>query len=72
MRSLLGLLAVLSLAACAPPPDLLAGPDPADPTARVAPVRYAPVLAGTVSHDVVEPRPWADSNAAVAPKRVAP
>lgn len=72
MRLLLGLLATLSLGACTPPPDLLAGANPANAAAPVAPVRYTPVLAGTVVHDVVEPRPWLDSNAAMVPKRGLP
>jgi hypothetical protein len=68
MKPLLTAAAASLLAGCATlPPPPVAGRDPSDPTVRVA-ARYAPVMAGTVDHRPVDPKPWAEQNRGVAPK----
>lgn len=61
---------VLALAGCggAPPPTITAGPNPADPGAVIVAAPYVPVMAGTVNHQPVEPKPWRDMNERVAPR----
>lgn len=56
------------LSACAPPPVLLSGDDPADPSAPVPPTRYEPVTAGTVEYRPAAPKPWVEQNRNVAPR----
>lgn len=68
MKVCLALGAALWLSACASPaPVVTAGPDPADPAAKVRPVAYRPVLDGTAVFEPVEPQPWKASNDAVRP-----
>lgn len=61
-------LAVILSACSTPPPSLVAGRDPSDPSAPVAAVRYTPVTAGTVDYRPVEPKPWGEQNQRVAPQ----
>ncbi|WP_181704819.1 hypothetical protein [Chthonobacter rhizosphaerae] len=57
--------AMLSACTAEPPgPSALAVADPFAPIPAVAAV---PVMAGTVDHRPVDPRPWADVNERVAP-----
>jgi hypothetical protein len=57
-------------AACAATPErLLAGADPSDAAARVAPTGYRPVLGGYVSQRPVAPASWREQNERVAPVR---
>jgi hypothetical protein len=67
-----GLAAGVALAslieACTPVPPLpLAGPDPADPRARVPAVAYRSPVGPYVSRRPVEPLPWQDQNDRIAP-----
>jgi len=57
------------LSACAGPPTIMSGSDPSNVAVSVPPVRYVPVIAGTVDHGVVSPRSWIEQNQSVAPKR---
>jgi hypothetical protein len=53
---------------CAPARPLpLAGPDPADPRARVPPVAYRSPVGPYVSRRPVDPLPWQDQNDRIAP-----
>jgi hypothetical protein len=68
-----GMLFVLALAgllpACTAAPSApLAGPDPSDPSARVAAVRYRSTTAPYASRRPVEPKPWQEQNIQVAPQ----
>lgn len=69
----LGVLAILPavallIAGCAAAPPLpLAGPDPADPGARVPGVDYRSTLGGYRSQRPAEPAPWGEQNERVAP-----
>jgi hypothetical protein len=63
---LAALAAVLS--ACAPI-ALVSSPDPADPAAPISPQRYVPVTAGTRAYQPAEPKPWAEINKGVTPRR---
>ena len=66
----LAAVAVLALLieACTPvPPMPLAGPDPADPRARVPAVAYRSPVGPYVSRRPVEPSPWQDQNDRIAP-----
>jgi hypothetical protein len=67
--SLSALMSVALLAAaCAPaPPVPLAGPDPADPYARVPGVAYRSSVAPYVSRRPVEPSAWQDPDDRTAP-----
>ncbi|HVI28647.1 hypothetical protein [Hansschlegelia sp.] len=70
MKPLLTAAAASLLAGCATLPSApVAGRDPSDPAVRVAPARYASVMAGTADHRPVPPRPWAEQNQGVAPKK---
>ncbi|QEN90425.1 hypothetical protein FZC33_30745 [Labrys sp. KNU-23] len=60
------------LSACAPPPRLAVGPDPANPASPVPRLRYTPVAAGTVDFRPVDPKPWVERNDSVAPRRKEP
>lgn len=55
-------LALMVSACVRAPPAVLAGPDPADPQARVRPVTYRSTVAGYMSRRPVEPRPWTEQN----------
>jgi len=58
----------LLIDACTPvPPVPLAGPDPADPRARVPALAYRSPLGPYVSRRPVEPSPWQDQNDRIAP-----
>lgn len=59
--------AAAMLSACAAEPPGSATLAVADPLAPVPPVAAVPVMAGTVDHRPVDPRPWADVNQRVAP-----
>ncbi len=67
MRFLVLGLALLG-AACTPHSYPIAGPDPADPSARVAPVRYQSALGPYVSQRPVGPGDWLEQNQRVTPK----
>ena len=56
------------VAACAPPPAPLAGPDAADPAAAVRPLTYTPLAADPAGSAPAEPLPWTEMNRRVAPK----
>ncbi|MBB4260008.1 MULTISPECIES: hypothetical protein [unclassified Bradyrhizobium] len=64
------LLAALSLAlsGCTPATTQVAGADPADPSAKVAPVGYRSTIAPYTSLRPAAPAPWRDRNDAVAPR----
>jgi hypothetical protein len=65
---LAALLSTLLLAACtAAPPAPVAGPNPADADARVAPAAYRSTIAPYESRRPVEPVPWRERNERVAP-----
>ncbi|MEJ1160414.1 hypothetical protein [Prosthecomicrobium sp. N25] len=72
MRIVLATGAALVLSACAPPPVVTVGPDPADPAVQVRATTYRPVLAGTGTFGPVEPKPWAATNEAVGPRGKGP
>ncbi len=64
---------VLVIAGCSPPPPVpLAGPDPADPQARVPGVAYRSAVGPYVGRRPVEPSSWQDQNDQTAPASVAP
>ena len=66
--ALLFVLAAL-IAGCADvPPRPLIGADPADPAARVPPVRYRSTIGPYTSQRPVEPAPWGEQNERVAPE----
>ena len=64
------LLAVIALAlsGCMPATTQVAGADPADPAARVAPVGYRSTIAPYSSLRPATPAPWRDRNDAVTPQ----
>jgi hypothetical protein len=66
--SALALLAAFSLVACQPRTVALSGADPADPTARVAPLRNSAVTAPSASLRPVAPAAWGQRNDADAPR----
>jgi len=62
-------LAASLLGACStPPPSPVAGRDPSDPSAPVAPARYSAVTDGMADYRPVEPKPWLERNKAVTPQ----
>ena len=64
---------VLVVAACSPPPPVpLAGPDPADPRARVPAVAYRSAVGPYESRRPVEPSSWQDQNDRNAPAPAPP
>ncbi|MFZ5690274.1 MAG: hypothetical protein ACOY5F_03370 [Pseudomonadota bacterium] len=60
---------VLLLAACKPYSYPIAGPDPADPSVRVAPVRYQYALGSYLSQRPVSPANWREQNQRVTPQQ---
>jgi hypothetical protein len=56
------------LSACVAEPPDASQIAVADPNAAVPPLLYVPVLAGTVDHRPVTPRPWGEVNDTVAPE----
>jgi hypothetical protein len=56
------------LSACLPPGVARAGHDPADPTARVAAVRYKSTIAPYTSLRPSTPTPWRRRNEGVTPQ----
>jgi hypothetical protein len=58
----------LALSGCMPAATQLAGADPADPAAKVAPVGYRPTVAPYTSLRPATPAPWRDRNDAVTPQ----
>jgi hypothetical protein len=67
-RTFAGLIAAaLTLAACMPATVPLAGPDPADPGAKVAAVGYRSAVAPYTSLRPAAPSSWRELNDRVAP-----
>lgn len=67
-RILLAMLASsLTLGACVPTTVRLAGRDPADPHATVAPLRYQSAVAPYTSLRPTQPSSWREQNERVAP-----
>ena len=62
------LLGLLTVTGCAAPGQQFAGPDPSDPSARVAAVRYRSTLGSYRSQRPVEPGDWRDINERVTPQ----
>ena len=60
-------LAATALGGCALPPTPLAGPDPADPGARVAGVGYRSTIAPYTSFRPTAPSGWTEQNQRVTP-----
>jgi len=60
--------AALALSGCMPATTQVAGADPADPSARVAPVGYRSTIAPYTSLRPAAPAPWRDRNDAVTPQ----
>lgn len=61
--------ALLLMAGCSgATPSPVSGPDPSDPTVRVAPVGYHSAFGGYVSQRPSEPKPWLQQNERVAPE----
>lgn len=58
----------LALAGCVPATTRVAGADPADPSAKVAPVGYRSTVAPYTSLRPATPAPWRDRNGAVTPQ----
>jgi hypothetical protein len=56
------------LSACGPATVPLAGPDPADPTTKVAAVGYRSTIAPYASLRPSTPAPWRERNDRVAPR----
>ena len=56
------------LSACLPASVARAGHDPADPAARVAPVRYGSTIAPYTSLRPSTPKPWRQRNESVTPQ----
>lgn len=56
------------VAACATPPDPIAGRHPADPAATVPAPAYVSVTTGVQSFRPVEPKGWEELNRQVTPK----
>jgi hypothetical protein len=67
MRSIVVIATFALLAACSALPPPLAGPDPSDPSARVAAVGYRSTIGPYTSQRPVEPMPWQQQNERVAP-----
>lgn len=61
------MLALLAASCSALPPQPLAGPDPADPSARAAAVGYRPTIGPYASQRPVDPKPWQQQNERVSP-----
>ncbi|MDA9509246.1 hypothetical protein XI09_32320 [Bradyrhizobium sp. CCBAU 11386] len=58
----------LALSGCMPAATQVAGADPADPAAKVAPAGYRSTIAPYSSLRPATPAPWRDRNDAVAPQ----
>jgi hypothetical protein len=58
----------LVLSGCMPATTQVAGADPADPAAKVAPAGYRSTIAPYTSLRPATPAPWRDRNDAVAPQ----
>jgi hypothetical protein len=61
-------LALLASACAAVPTAPIAGPDPADPDARVAATGYRSTIEPYESRRPVEPVPWRERNERVSPQ----
>lgn len=68
MKVAFALLLTLTTAACAAPPHLFAGPDPAVPSARVPAVGYGSTVGSYASQRPVAPGGWREQNERVAPQ----
>jgi hypothetical protein len=60
--------AVIALAGCQPTTISLAGADPADPSARIAPIHDRSTTSPYVSLRPAAPDPWRERNDDVAPR----
>jgi len=69
MKPVLLAAVVAVLSGCSGPPVIEAGADPADASSRVKALRYRPVTAGTLDYRPVEPKPWAQRNELVTPRK---
>jgi hypothetical protein len=58
----------LALSGCMPATTQVAGADPADPAAKVAPVGYRSTIAPYTGLRPATPAPWRDRNDAVTPQ----
>jgi hypothetical protein len=58
----------LALSGCMPATTQVAGADPADPAAKVAPAAYRSTIAPYTSLRPATPAPWRDRNDAVTPR----
>jgi hypothetical protein len=58
----------LALSGCMPATTQVAGADPADPAAKVAPVFYRSTIAPYTGLRPATPAPWRDRNDAVTPQ----
>jgi hypothetical protein len=63
----IGLLAALAASCSAVTASPHRGPDPSDPSVRVAPASYRSAIAGYASRRPVAPRSWREQNERVAP-----
>jgi len=61
-------LALVGQGCSAPPPAPVAGPDPANPQARVPSSAYRSTIGSYTSQRPVEPAPWGEQNQRVAPQ----
>ena len=60
--------AALALSGCMPATTQVAGADPADPSAKVAPLGYRSTIAPYTSLRPAAPAPWRGRNDAVTPQ----
>lgn len=67
-RAAAAFIGAMLLSACVPETTRLAGHDPADPAANVAPAGYSPPLAPYTSLRPAAPAPWRERNDSVAPQ----
>jgi hypothetical protein len=67
MKRYLMAVAATLLSACSVTPTIESGATPADPASDTPPIRYAPVLSGTVDYRPAEPTPWAGGNETAKP-----
>ncbi|RXH28690.1 MULTISPECIES: hypothetical protein [Bradyrhizobium] len=58
----------LALSGCVPATTHVAGADPADPSAKIAPVGYRSTVAPYSSLRPATPAPWRERNGAVTPQ----
>ncbi|MDA9498363.1 hypothetical protein [Bradyrhizobium sp. CCBAU 11357] len=61
--------AASALSGCMPATTQIASADPADPSAKVAPIGYRSTIAPYTSLRPATPAPWRDRNQAVTPRQ---